>query len=140
MRIAIASDHGGYIFKILIKEYLQDTEHAFVDLGTNDKQSVDYPDYAEKVVHYIKHNGYDCGILICGTGIGMSMVANRHAGIRAALCHGPETAKLSRQQNNANILCLGARILPSNDAIPIVKAFLNTDFERGRHLTRIEKF
>ena len=140
MRIAIASDHGGYEFKQIIKEDLQGTEHAFVDLGTNDSESVDYPDYAEKVVHYVLHNGYDCGILICGTGIGMSMVANRHRGIRAALCHGPETARLSRQHNNANILCLGARVLPSNDCMPIVRAFINSEFEAGRHLTRIEKF
>ena len=140
MRIAIASDHGGFIFKTMIKEYLQDTEHAFVDLGPYDKHHVDYPDLAEKVVHYELHNGYDRGILICGTGIGMSMVANRHRGIRAALCHGPETARLAREHNNANILCLGARMLPGNDVIPIVKTFLAKDFDGGRHSRRIEKF
>ena len=139
MRIAIANDHGGYEFKQIIKEDLQGTEHAFVDLGTNDSESVDYPDYAEKVVHYVLHNGYDCGILICGTGIGMSMVANRHRGIRAALCHGPETARLSRQHNNANILCIPARFTDQKTILKIADVFLKTKFEGGRHQRRVDK-
>lgn len=140
MRIAIACDHGGYELKLKVKEYLGETEHAYVDLGCPDETSVDYPDYAQKVVHYVLHNGYDVGVLLCGTGQGMAMCANKHRGIRAALCTDLNLAEQARSHGNCNILCMGGRITHHYTAIEILKKFLETDFEGGRHQNRIAKF
>lgn len=140
MRIAIACDHGGYELKQKVKEYFSTTEHAHVDLGCTDDTSVDYPDYAEKVVHYVLHNGYDCGILLCGTGQGMAMCANKHRGIRAALCTDLNLAEQARSHGNCNIICMGGRITEHSTAIEILKKFLETEFEGGRHQNRLRKF
>ena len=144
MRIAIASDHAGFDLKAsIIKEFAK--EHEFIDLGTdNPKNSVDYPDFANKVCENIIKNKADFGILICGSGIGISIAANRFSKIRAALCCNQKTATLSRQHNNANVLCLGARILRKDNALKMVKTFLTTNFEGNlekgvRHLQRVEK-
>lgn len=140
MKISIASDHAGYILKDYIVDYLQQANHTVTDLGCNSADSVDYPDYAQKVcVNFIKKKS-DYGILICGTGIGMSMAANKVASIRAALCKDAYSAEMTRKHNNANILCIGARNTEPNIVLEIVDTFLNTDFEGGRHQTRIQKF
>lgn len=140
MNIAVASDHGGYNEKEQIVKWLREQGHKVRNFGTHNIDSCDYPDYAKQVCDHITSNNSEFGILVCGTGIGMSMAANRNPQIRAGLCSGVTTAELTRQHNNANVLCLGARVTPSDDIIPIVKTFLNTEFEGGRHTKRIEKF
>lgn len=138
MKIAVAADHAGFELKRKILEFLQNS-HQVKDLGCYSPKSVDYPDFAKMVAKKVAGGEFDRGILICGTGIGMSIVANRQNGIRAALCHNLKTAKLSRKHNDANILSLGARILNSQRAVRIVEAWLTTPFESGRHLQRIRK-
>ena len=127
----------------LVKDFLikntSSEEFIFMDLGTNSQDPVDYPDYAKKVVKSILNKEADCGVLVCGTGIGMSISANRYKGIRASVCHNSLEAKLTREHNNANILCMGARIIGNETALENLKVFLNTDFAGGRHLRRIEK-
>ncbi len=140
MRLAIASDHGGFELKETIKNYLSGTVHAYVDLGCDSTKGVDYPDYVEKVVHYITHNGYDYGILICGTGQGMAMCSNKHRNIRASLCTDANMAELARSHGNSNILCMGGRITLPFVAVEMLEVFLSTDFDGGRHLERIKKF
>lgn len=136
-KVAIACDRAGKELKdFLIQEY---KEVNFVDLGTNTDESVDYPDYAKKVVKEVLAKNVDFGVLICGTGIGMSMCANRYKGIRAGLCHNSLEARLTREHNDANILCMGARIIGKECALENLKVFLNTDFAGDRHLRRIEK-
>jgi len=139
MKIALASDHAGYELKEKIAEMLKEMGHQVLDFGTNTNESVDYPDFAAPAAKAVASSDADMGILICGTGIGMSIVANKIEGIRAADCTSVEMAKLARRHNNANILTLGARLLNFEQAEPIVRAFLNEDFEGGRHLIRIEK-
>ena len=139
MKIAIAADHGGFQLKEIFKKDPMFASHTVIDLGTNQSASVDYPDFAHKVAHAILDGTADMGILICGTGIGMSMAANRLKGIRAALCHDVTTAKLARHHNNANILCLGERTTGLSTAIDIIQTFLGESFEGGRHLRRTEK-
>ncbi len=139
MRIVIASDHAGFDLKLLITKYLKE-KYQIIDLGCNDSTtSVDYPDFAQELAKKIINQEADFGILICGSGIGISIAANRFKEVRAALCHNQETAQLSRQHNDANVLCLGARIVSEADALKIVEAFLNTKFEGGRHIKRVEK-
>ncbi len=138
-KILIAADHGGYGLKSDISQYLSNKGIEVIDLGCNSSDSVDYPDYGHKMAEAINVNQAEFGIVICGTGIGISIAANRHQGIRAALCHDVTTAKLTRQHNDANILALGARIIGKNVAFDCVDAFLNTEFEGGRHQTRINK-
>jgi ribose 5-phosphate isomerase B len=139
MRIAIASDHAGFDLKSLVIRELK-TEYQIDDLGCNDSQtSVDYPDFATKVAERISKKDADFGILICGSGVGISIAANRFKEVRAALCHNQKTAKLSRQHNDANVLCLGARIIKEASALKMVKTFLKTKFEGGRHTKRVEK-
>lgn len=138
-KIAIASDHAGYEYKEIVKSYLKDLGYDYEDFGTDSKNPVDYPDYAHTVSKKIKQGVFKRGILICGTGIGMSLAANRHSGIRAAVCESVEAAKYSRLHNDANILCLGARITPIEKIKEIVKVFLETEFEDGRHTQRINK-
>ncbi len=138
IKIAIASDHAGVDYKKRLIEHLTSHGYACVNLGTDTEESVDYPVYAERVCDKITHGECDLGILICGTGIGMSMAANRHRGIRAALCMNTESAVLTRQHNNANILCLGARMLSYEQAVEITDAFLGASFLGGRHQKRID--
>lgn len=141
MIIAIGSDHGGYQAKKEIIQHIIDTGLcSWMDFGTRNEDSCDYPDFAQAVCADVENGNSDYGILICGTGIGMSMSANRNPAIRAGLCKDVETAKLTRQHNNANVLCLGARVTEINDIIEIVDAFLKTEFEGGRHQNRIDKF
>jgi len=137
--IVIGSDHAGFELKGKVVELLRELKHEVEDVGCHSNESVDYPDFAEKLTAKLEGTG-KFGILICGTGIGMSIAANRHRFIRAALCHDEHTAIVSREHNNANVLCLGARILDSEAALGIVKVWLETDFAGGRHQQRISKF
>ncbi len=138
--IAIASDHAGFEYKEKLKTLLNNLGKPFQDFGTQNNSSVDYPDFAHAVSEAVGSGKVETGILICGTGIGMSIVANKHKGIRAASCESVDSARLSREHNNANILCLGARILTWDKTQEIVKTFLSTPFSEGdRHKVRIEK-
>lgn len=140
MNIVVGADHGGYELKQRIVDWLKDRDYAVTDVGCNSTKAVDYPDYAEKAVDEILSGRATCGILICGTGIGMSIAANRHYGIRAANCFDENTAALSREHNNANILCLGGRVVGEDTALKMIKIWLETEFAGGRHQTRIDKF
>lgn len=138
MKIAIGSDHAGFELKEELKKFFCN-QFDIIDVGTNSTESVDYPDFAKKVCELILKNDADLGILICGTGIGMSITANKFKGIYAALCYDRNTAGLARSHNNANVLCIGGRTTKIDDAIEIVKTFLSTPFEGGRHERRISK-
>lgn len=138
-KIFIASDHAGFEFKNEILKILEALEMDIVDLGTNSNSSVDYPDFANMLCKEVLNNQQSYGILICGSGIGMSIAANRHNGIRAALCNESLSAKLARKHNDANVLCLGARLIGLEMAREIIVVFLCTSFEGERHLRRIEK-
>ena len=137
MNIALGCDHGGFGLKQEILSYLQQAGYAVNDLGCHSEESVDYPDFAERVCAAIGSRKADRGILICGTGIGMSMAANRYRHIRAALCQEPFSARMSREHNDANVLCLGGRVLGPSLALDIVRVWLATEFAGGRHLRRI---
>ena len=137
--LAIASDHGGVELKHSLTIYLQESGTEVADLGTNGSESVDYPDYAQKLSEWVEKNPGNMGILICGSGIGMSIAANRNPNIRAALCHDGLSASLSRKHNDANVLCLGARLIGIETAKDCVNEFLNSEFEGGRHQKRIDK-
>lgn len=139
MKIAIASDHAGFEMKEKIKPFLKSMKHDVKDFGTNDMKPVDYPDFALKVASAVAKKQFERGILFCGTGLGMSIAANKVDGIRAVLCYDTETAKLSREHNDANILTIGARVIDIENAKEIIKVWLKTDFLGGRHLTRVEK-
>lgn len=140
MKIAIGSDHGGFALKEVILAFLSTLEHDIQDVGCLTNESVDYPSFADLVCEKIINGEADKGILICGTGIGMSMAANKHPGIRAALCSEQYTARMSREHNDANILCLGERVTGPGVAEEIVNTWLSTPFEGGRHLRRIQLF
>lgn len=140
MKIVIAADHGGFLLKEIIKKDLLQEGREVVDVGCNSTDAVDYPDYAEKAVSSIQSGDCQRGILVCGTGIGMSIAANRNRHIRAANCFDVHTAKLSREHNNANMLCLGARVLATDDALQMVRTWLDTEFSGGRHQLRVAKF
>jgi ribose 5-phosphate isomerase B len=140
VKIVLAADHGGFELKEIIKKSLLQAGREVVDVGCSSSDSVDYPDYAEKAVLTMVTGDCERGILVCGTGIGMSIAANRHRNIRAANCFDIHTAKLSREHNNANILCLGARVLETDKAIQMVMAWLETEFSGGRHQKRVAKF
>lgn len=140
MKIACGADHGGYELKEILREMLLQGGHDVVDVGCFSNDSVDYPDFADKVVETILKGECHQGILICGTGIGMSIAANRHRRIRAANCCDVYTAKMSREHNDANILCLGARALELDNVISMVNVWLETEFSGGRHQNRIAKF
>ncbi len=137
-KIVIASDHAGLDLKGQIREELVSAGYKVTDLGTQTKDSVNYPEYADKLADYLLANHADRGILICGSGIGMSIAANRHKGIRAALCTEATSARLARAHNDANVLCLGARLVGAEVAKDCVHAFLTTSFEGGRHLQRVQ--
>lgn len=139
MNIAIASDHAGLDLKTRIIEYLQDHRHDVVDFGASSHESVDYPDFGIPVAEAVSEGRIERGILICGTGVGMSIVANKFPKIRAALCSDPTTAEVSRKHNNANILVLGQRVIEVEKALDVVNLWLTTDFEGGRHLRRLKK-
>lgn len=140
MKIALGSDHGGYQLKENLKKYLKELNVEYKDFGCNSEKSVDYPDIGFKIAREVKNRNYDKGILICGTGIGMSIVANKIKGIRASLCHDVFSARYAREHNDANILTLGGRVIDSGLAKKIVKVWLNTDFSgEERHLKRLNK-
>lgn len=137
--LAIGSDHAGFILKGKIIAYLQSKGYSIDDKGCYSEDSVDYPDFAHAVSKSVESNEVDLGILLCGSGNGISMAANKHAGIRAALSWIPEIAALARQHNNANILSIPARYVSDAQAFEIVDSFLNTEFEGGRHERRVQK-
>lgn len=137
--IAIGSDHAGFAYKEQIKKHLELIGKKVEDFGTHTADSTDYPDYAHPVAKMVEDGKAMAGILICGSGNGVCMTANKHAGIRAALCWNEELSILARQHNNANVLCLPARFVDLNQAEQMVKVFLNTSFEGGRHQRRVEK-
>ncbi len=139
MKIAIGCDHAGFGLKEDILRLLKSLDINLIDCGTNTTESVDYPDFGEKVSELVSSGKVDRGILICGTGIGMSMVANKFPNVRASLCNDLFTAKMSRMHNDANILVLGGRIIGKDLAAEIVKVWLNTPFEGERHLRRLDK-
>jgi ribose 5-phosphate isomerase B len=140
LKVAIGCDHGGIDLKDIIKSVLTDLGHEIDDQGCSSSESVDYPNFAKSVSLLVKDGKCDRGILICGTGIGMSMAANRIPGIRAALCHEMFSARMSREHNDANILCLGARVIGQGLAAEVVKTWMTTDFVGGRHQRRIDMF
>ena len=139
-KIALASDHAGFELKEKIKKYLIENGYIVTDCGTDSTASCDYPEFANKLCLAIKEDPEMQGILICGTGIGMSMAANRYKHIRAALCHNEFTARLTRQHNNANVLCMGARTIGEELAFETMKVFLSTDFMGDKHERRINMF
>ncbi|MCD8048075.1 MAG: ribose 5-phosphate isomerase B [Clostridia bacterium] len=139
MKIAISSDHGGFELKGVICDYLTKKGHTVTDLGTNSPESCDYADYAEKCAHAVTSGEAELGILVCGTGIGISIAANKIKGIRCALCYSPETAALAKEHNNANIIAFGGRTMSEQSVLASIDAYLNTEFAGGRHQRRIDK-
>lgn len=139
MVLPIASDHAGFPAKELVKKYLQDNGHLVVDYGTHSEDSVDYPDYASLVAKAIGNNEYERGILICGSGQGVCMTANKIPQVRAALVWNAEIAEMSRLHNDSNILCLPGRYLSADELTSIVQKWIDTDFEGGRHQRRVDK-
>ncbi len=138
--IALAADHGGWSLKEAIKQHLEEQNIPYVDFGTTSTEAVNYPEYAKPVCQAIQQGQARLGILCCGTGIGMSLVANKHRGIRAACCSEPYTARMTRRHNDANVLCLGGRVVGNGVAMEIVDAFLETEFEAGgRHEARVRE-
>lgn len=138
-KIALGSDHAGFKLKVKVKEHLESRGIEVNDFGTSSEESTDYPDYAHLVSNEIETGNIPMGILICGSGNGINMAANKHKGIRAALCWNREVAEMARLHNDANIISLPARYITVNEAIEMVDAFLSTDFEGGRHQKRIDK-
>ena len=137
--VCIASDHAGFRLKEVIKNHLIDKKVSIFDIGPFDEKSVDYPDYAKKVGNRIKLRKSDVGILVCGSGTGMAISANKIRTIRAAVCYNLKSTRLSRQHNNANIIAIGARLTKKKISLKLVETFLMTEFEGGRHLKRIKK-
>lgn len=139
MRIALASDHAGFAEKERLKPLLSDLGIEFEDLGTTSEQSVDYPDYAALVAHAVADGRVQQGVLVCGSGTGMAITANKVPGVRAAVAWSDEIARLARQHNDANVLAIGARTTPISEIPKIVRAWFSTDFEGGRHADRVQK-
>ncbi len=139
MQISIGCDHAGFELKKKVKQFLQEADHQVHDEGAFNDEATDYPDFAASVAQTVSEGRSERGILICGTGIGMSITANKLARVRAALCHSVETARLSRQHNDSNVLAIGARVLETDLALAIVAEWLKTDFDGGRHQERLEK-
>tara|TARA_B100001113_G_scaffold224946_1_gene184710 strand:+ start:954 stop:1370 length:417 start_codon:yes stop_codon:yes gene_type:complete len=137
MKISIGNDHAGVDYKKFIIENLKN--HSVINHGTDDVNSVDYPDFAHPVSLDVENKTSEIGILICGSGNGVAMTANKHKKVRAALCWSEKIAKLAKQHNNANIVCIPARFISKEEALQIVKSFINTDFEGGRHERRVNK-
>lgn len=138
-RVALASDHAGFALKSELKAVIEGLGHEVLDLGTDGPDSVDYPDFGHALAEALGDGRADRGVLVCGTGIGISIAANRHAGVRCGVCHDVTTARLTRLHNDANVLALGARIVGGEVAADCVRAFLETEFEGGRHARRVEK-
>ena len=138
-RVLLASDHAGFRLKNKIKLFLIKKGNTVLDLGTKNTNSVDYPDYAHHLSKIVKRDRNQLGILVCGSGTGMSMAANKHKNIRAALCYNIKSTKLSRQHNNANVMAIGARLTKKNVALRCVSTFMKTNFEGGRHQRRVKK-
>ncbi|MBY0585732.1 ribose 5-phosphate isomerase B [bacterium] len=139
MKVAVGSDHRGFQVKKRVMKHLADRNHEVLDLGTNSEESVDYPDYAQKVCLAVARKQADRGVLICGTGIGMCIVANKYDGIRAAPAHDDVTAELSRSHNDANVLCLSADLLGGPLIDHILDIWMKTQFDGGRHQRRVDK-
>ena len=139
LKIAIGCDHAGFSTKEEIKSYLESLGHLVWDFGAHSSESVDYPDYAHPLAKSVEQGDYTFGILVCGSGNGVSIVANKYQGIRSAVCWNDEIARLARQHNNANVCAVPARYVSIQDAKLIVKSFIETDFEGGRHARRVEK-
>ncbi|HEY0897738.1 MAG TPA: ribose 5-phosphate isomerase B [Sphingobacteriaceae bacterium] len=137
LRIAIGADHAGFEYKELLKSFLED--HEIKDFGTYSLDSVDYPDFAHPVADAVESKEFDLGILVCGSANGVAITANKHQGIRAAICWTDELAKLARQHNDANIVCIPARFVTEEVAKDITRSFIETDFEGGRHNNRVNK-
>lgn len=138
-KIAIGSDHAGFESKERAREFLATLGVEVLDKGTGGAESVDYPDFGAAVGRSVAAGEADCGVLICGSGIGISIAANKVAGVRAALCWNEETAKLARQHNDANVLCIGARFIEPELAARMIRVFVETDFDGGRHQQRVDK-
>ena len=139
MKVALGSDHAGFELKEDLRSFLAERQVEVLDLGAFGEAPVDYPDVAIKVAGKVSRGEVERGLLICGTGIGMSIVANRFAGVRAALCHDPYTARISREHNDANLLALGGRLIGKGLAREILKVWLETEFQGGRHQKRLDK-
>jgi len=139
MKFYIATDHAGYALKEFTKEYVRSLGHEIIDLGPDSADRVDYPDFAKKCANQVIEDRGSFGILICGTGIGISIAANKVAGVRAALCHDAYTATATRAHNDANILCFGERVVGKGVIESMIDAFCNTEFEGGRHAGRVDK-
>ena len=137
--IFISSDHAGFKLKETIKNYLTNKKIKFTDLGPMNDSKVDYPDYAHKVARKVKVNRNNIGILVCGSGTGMNIAANKHKNVRAAQCFNLKSTKLSRLHNDANIITLGSRLITKKNALKFISVFLNTKFDGGRHLKRVKK-
>lgn len=138
-KVALCSDHAGYELKSILEGYLESADIAYTDFGTNSADSCDYPDFAHPCAEAVESGTCYPGIAMCGSGNGIAMTLNKHQGIRAAICWTPELARLARQHNDANVLVLPARFISPVEAIEIMEAFLNTEFEGGRHIRRVEK-
>jgi len=139
MKISIANDHAGTDYKEFLQNYLTNLGYEVINFGTNSSDSVDYPDFAHLLATSVSNKKTEFGILICGSGNGVAITANKHAQIRAALCWNEELATLARQHNNANVICIPARFVSQEVAQKMVETFLKTEFEGGRHQTRVEK-
>lgn len=139
MKIAVGNDHAGYEMKVVLLKWLEEQGYEIENFGTNSPESMDYPDVVHPLAESVEAGKFDFGLLICGSGQGVSFTANKHQGIRAALCWKKEIAELARQHNNANVLCLPGRFLTEKEGIEILSAFLNAKFEGGRHQNRIDK-
>lgn len=137
--IVIASDHAGFKLKESLKFYIESLGYTVEDLGCHTEDSVDYPDFAHTLAQKIQNHDADLGVLVCGSGIGISIAANRHKDVRAALCPTPEYAKLAREHNDANVICFGQRLVDEQMAKDSIKIFLETEFEAGRHTQRVKK-
>lgn len=138
LKVVIGCDHGGFNLKNKIIDYLKSIGIEYKDVGTYSTESCDYPVFAKKVAKEVADGNFDRGILVCGSGIGVSIVANKTKGVRAALCWNLETAELSRQHNNSNVICLGERLIEEDKAIKMVDLWLKTEFEGGRHQARVD--
>jgi len=138
-KIAIGADHAGFEYKELLKKWLEKNGYSVKDFGTYNTESADYPDFAHPVASSVEKNEFDLGVLVCGSANGVAITANKHQGVRAALCWNEELASLARQHNNANVLCLPARFIDVNLAEKILDRFLHSSFEGGRHERRVNK-
>jgi ribose 5-phosphate isomerase B len=139
VKLVLGADHGGFALKAALAAHLKEDGHTVVDLGANGPERVDYPDYAEKVAHAVASGEADAGLLCCGTGIGMSIAANKVAGVRAAVVSDPYSARMAKEHNDANVLCLGGRVVGDELGLECLRAWLGARFQGGRHADRVAK-